>query len=177
LIKRGDIYFDNFAAIDGTMFNYPEVYNRFFQTLRDGDQFLEVGSFEGKSICYLATLVKQSGKEVKLWTVEIDPILGSKVKENIKVYDGIVSSLVGRSLFFAKYFEPRTLDIVFIDGDHEYEGVSNDIEAWLPKVKNGGIIAGHDYDTPFPGVMKAVDEAFGTKINRFYDVWIHNKDY
>lgn len=52
-----------------------------------------------------------------------------------------------------------TLDLVFIDADHEYEGVKRDIALWAPKVRTGGIIAGHDYDQPdFPGVRQAVDE-------------------
>lgn len=55
------------------------------------------------------------------------------------------------------------LDLVFIDADHSYEGVKEDIAAWLPKVKPGGWIGGHDYgnDTPkfdFSGVKRAVDQ-------------------
>ena len=54
-----------------------------------------------------------------------------------------------------------SLDFVFIDGDHSYEGNSKDIKLWLPKVKKGGFISGHDYNHPrLPGVKKAVDEAF-----------------
>jgi hypothetical protein len=49
------------------------------------------------------------------------------------------------------------LDFVFIDGDHSYEGCSRDIEAWLPKVKPGGWLMGHDY-TIRPGVKRAVDD-------------------
>jgi len=58
-----------------------------------------------------------------------------------------------------------SLDFVFLDADHSYEGVRADIAAWLPKVKSGGWIGGHDIDNPeppfdFSGVRKAVDEAF-----------------
>lgn len=56
-----------------------------------------------------------------------------------------------------------SLDFVFIDADHSYEGCKADIEAWSPKVKPGGLIAGHDYEnTAFPkfGVKRAVDEKF-----------------
>lgn len=54
-----------------------------------------------------------------------------------------------------------SLDFVFIDADHSYEGCSADIAAWLPKLKQGGVLSGHDYDnTDFPkfGVKRAVDE-------------------
>jgi len=39
----------------------------------------------------------------------------------------------------------NTLDFCYIDADHRYEAVKRDIELWLPKVKSGGIICGHDY--------------------------------
>mgnify|MGYP006279385369 CR=1 FL=1 len=62
----------------------------------------------------------------------------------------------------ARQFEAHSLDYVFIDAEHTYEGVREDILCWLPKVKKGGWIGGHDYGNhpKFPGVKKAVDEAF-----------------
>jgi hypothetical protein len=53
------------------------------------------------------------------------------------------------------------LDFVFIDADHSYEGCKADIAAWYPKIKSGGLVAGHDYsniDFPCFGVNQAVDE-------------------
>lgn len=60
----------------------------------------------------------------------------------------------------------HSLDYVFIDAEHTYEGVSSDIALWRDKVKHGGWLGGHDYDNlpNFPGVRKAVDEAFGGEI-------------
>lgn len=48
------------------------------------------------------------------------------------------------------------LDFIYIDGDHSYSGVYCDISKWYPKVKQGGIIAGHDFLTF--NVEKAVKE-------------------
>ena len=45
----------------------------------------------------------------------------------------------------AKQVEDRSLDFVYIDGNHEFEWVVADLAAWIPKVREGGIIAGHDY--------------------------------
>lgn len=42
-------------------------------------------------------------------------------------------------------FKDESLDMVYIDANHRLEFVINDISVWLPKIKNGGIIAGHDY--------------------------------
>ena len=51
------------------------------------------------------------------------------------------------------------IDMVYIDGDHAYESVKEDIELWVPWVKRNGFIAFHDYGTPHtPGVVEAVDE-------------------
>ena len=56
---------------------------------------------------------------------------------------------------------PDELDLVFIDGDHSYEAVKQDIALWAPKVRPGGIVAGHDYCYQyFPQVIRAVNESF-----------------
>jgi hypothetical protein len=56
-----------------------------------------------------------------------------------------------------------SLDLVFLDADHSYQGVREDLVAWVPKVKPGGWIGGHDYENPepkfdFSGVERAVNE-------------------
>lgn len=51
-----------------------------------------------------------------------------------------------------------SLDFVFIDADHTYEGCLRDIEAWTPKVRAGGAICGHDFNDRWPGVQRAVRE-------------------
>jgi hypothetical protein len=50
---------------------------------------------------------------------------------------------------------------VLIDGSHDYEAVAQDIALWKPHIRPGGILAGDDYSTEFPGVIRAVQEAFG----------------
>ena len=62
----------------------------------------------------------------------------------------------------AECVEDESLDFVFIDADHSYEGVSRDVKAWLPKVRPGGLMGGHDYANPSEPcgmeVKRAVDE-------------------
>lgn len=75
-------------------------------------------------------------------------------------------------------FDDESLDFVYIDGDHRYEGVKKDIELWLPKIKKGGFIGGHDYNNPpHHGVKKAVDEFFKKQPDKtFQDTsWVIQK--
>jgi len=95
---------------------------------------------------------------------------------NIAGYRKKVEVLRMPSMAGALHVEDGSQDLVFIDGDHRYEGVHNDIQAWLPKVRPGGIICGHDYGQPTPewGVKEAVDEAFGSRVvvARNYVWWV-----
>lgn len=72
-----------------------------------------------------------------------------------------MKSLDAANLFWNEYF-----DLVYIDASHFYEEVKADIIAWLPKVKKGGIIAGHDYGSgrrSHRGVTVAVNEVVGVE--------------
>jgi len=57
-------------------------------------------------------------------------------------------------------FDDEYFDWVYIDADHTYEGISNDLKLWWPKVKTGGFLAGHDYYQMGQQVQvqRAVDE-------------------
>jgi predicted O-methyltransferase YrrM len=62
-------------------------------------------------------------------------------------------------------------DAIYIDSDHHYEFTRDEIARWLPKIRKGGIIAGHDYierpEFGF-GVIRAVNEVFG-KPDKVYE--------
>jgi hypothetical protein len=78
------------------------------------------------------------------------------------------------SLEAAKIFPEKYFDLVFIDSDHFYEPLKQDIESWLPLIRKGGMLSGHDYgNRRFPGCTKAVDECFGKDNITLYDchVW------
>lgn len=73
------------------------------------------------------------------------------------------------------HFENESLDFIFIDGLHTYEQVKKDCENYYPKIKSGGLFAGHDYYT-ISEVRKAVKEfAIHHGLEKIYstdyDVW------
>lgn len=82
-----------------------------------------------------------------------------------KMFDGDKRTKILRMMVehAPERFENGSCDLVYIDADHRYESVKRDIFDWLPKVRNGGIIAGHDYKPRGggKGVFKAVNEIFG----------------
>jgi predicted O-methyltransferase YrrM len=63
------------------------------------------------------------------------------------------------------------IDFLYIDADHSYDGVTADLDAWVPHVKPGGLVVGDDYDNAiYPGVKRAWDEyesAHGLTLTRF----------
>lgn len=83
-----------------------------------------------------------------------------------------IHPLRGPSTLWAGVF-PYLADVVFIDGDHRYDAVAADIAAWLPKVRPGGVLCGHDLGV-FDGVNRAVREAFPAGVELHgRTVWVH----
>lgn len=58
----------------------------------------------------------------------------------------------------ALVYADGSIDAVFIDEHHTYESVGDAIKAWMPKVRSGGWLSGHDLNDHYPGVGKAVFE-------------------
>ena len=61
----------------------------------------------------------------------------------------------------AGLFADAVFDLVYIDADHSYLPLLEDIISWLPKIKDGGIISGHDFTPRWPDVCRVVEEVFG----------------
>lgn len=78
-----------------------------------------------------------------------------------------VTKVKGFSNLVVNGFENNFFDFVYVDADHSYESAKEDILLWLPKIKSGGAIGGHDYNGV--GVRTAVDELFGKKIKVYED--------
>ena len=155
---------------------YTEMVNKY-----DNAVFVEVGTWKGRSAAYMATEIANSEKNIKFYC--IDPWTGQTLDNDPTAYDCKESR--NNTLFehFLKNIEPvkeyltpirglsntavlkfkdNTLDFVYIDASHDYESVANDLNIWYPKLKGGGVLAGHDYIQH--GVKRAVNE-FTSKNN------------
>ena len=93
-----------------------------------------------------------------------------KYKEKYK--DRLIP-IQGYSYAVANQISNSSLDLVFIDADHSYSAVKQDILAYMPKLKEHGILSGHDID--YPGVNKAVTELIPSFDVGPNNVWIKHK--
>lgn len=85
--------------------------------------------------------------------------------------------ILGMDSVKAAEVAPDGLDLIFLDGDHSYEGVLTDIYAWSGKIRQGGWFGGHDYANNDPRfsfqVKRAVDELYNTvTLGRNFTWWV-----
>ena len=101
--------------------------------------------------------------------------LFNECKENTQELQN-VSILSMDSVGAAQMFKEMQIrpECVFIDASHEYDDVKTDIEVWLPIVKDGGILCGHDLN--WPGVRRAVEELLpGAAPVAGTSIWMYEK--
>lgn len=150
-------------------------YSKFYDWISEQPYtvFVEVGSWLGHSISYLAQKLQHKAN-AKIYAIDLfdDSYALKKHKflegkryeifqNNLKKanVEDVVIPIKSVSWDAAMLFPDQSVDFVFIDADHSYESVKKDIDAWLPKIRKNGIISGHDYGNGNPsGVKKAVDE-------------------
>ncbi|MEX0909991.1 MAG: class I SAM-dependent methyltransferase [Candidatus Paceibacterota bacterium] len=87
--------------------------------------------------------------------------MGTAHNKAIETLKGRATIIKKLSVEASKDFADESLDFVYIDANHEYKFVKEDIVAWTQKVKKGGIVAGHDYyvsKTGNDGVIRAINE-------------------
>ena len=141
-------------------------YRRLIEDLPDNSYMIELGCYKGRSLCSVADIIKR--KNIHVWVVDIFTGTECEVKE--PDYKQIFTDNITRfgildrvNIFkettnnMAKNIQDNLFDLIFIDADHRYEAVKQDLQDWLPKLKKGGTICGHDYGN-WEGVGRAVNE-------------------
>ena len=143
-------------------FNFDDIYSSEVNRIKDSAIFVEIGIFHGKSTVWMAEAIKDSNKNIDFYA--IDNNISIYLNENLEPVKNYVTILESDSVKASENFKDKSLDFVFIDGDHSYDGVINDLKAWDKKIKDGGTIAGHDYiQNPDKDTMKVWDA-----VNDFY---------
>jgi predicted O-methyltransferase YrrM len=74
---------------------------------------------------------------------------------------------------YVKYINNKSIDFIYIDGNHQYSSVKEDISIWIPKIKDGGFLSGHDYD--WPSVKKAVIDILNKEPDKTFcdNSWVY----
>lgn len=150
--------------------------------------FVEIGLWLGRSTAYLGVEIINSGKPVRWigidhfngqpeivgWRAELVSQSHAMFLENTapiaaKLQDRF-RLLVSKSVPAAEQIPDDSVDVVWLDGAHDYSGVTADIQAWWPKLKVGGFIGGDDVIKCI-GVREAVRDRFGDEAAKANEHW------
>lgn len=145
--------------------------------------YVEIGVFIGGIVCTVGQVAKNLKKKIDIYA--IDTFLCNNVSiesrrqvncyrdfyqefinniNKVNIAD-IVNTIRGDSLDVVDSFKDQSIDVLFIDGDHTFPKTRDELRKYLPKVKIGGKIIGHDFDAH--GVKLGVTEVIG--INKVQD--------
>lgn len=152
---------------------YMDLVARLFSPIHE-TRVLEVGTWLGKSTCFMAGLAKAIAKPVKIFAVDtfkgeascdfqkkvVKKSGGSilkKFKRNIKQLglEDYIVPIESESHSCLDKLPKESFHVIFIDADHSYEAIKRDLNYLWPALKDTGLFCGHDYDKD---VKKAVDE-------------------
>jgi hypothetical protein len=154
--------------------------------------FVEVGSWQGKSSAFLAVEIVNCNKKIQMdcvdswedvWMGTSGPYSEYKGQEVFDNFIKNMSTVVGllnfryirqRSVDAAAAYQDKSLDLVFIDASHDYDNVHADITCWLPKIKSGGVISGHDWN--FTEVKRAVTDLIPCVKSHGNTIWFKTVD-
>lgn len=171
------------------MFTFGHCYDEQVRRVTEPATFVEVGCWKGKSTAYLAAAIKRSGKPITLYAV--DTWLGSwnrpSLLKEVRKHGGdmfptwrenmrkagvldVVTPIREPSLQAVNHFQDGTLDFVFLDGDHSFANVVEEIRQWSPKLKTDGVLAGDDFDQE--EVARAVEQELAGRFKVLGKTWI-----
>jgi predicted O-methyltransferase YrrM len=158
-------------------FDFHALYDEQVRRARSGTVLVEVGYWLGRSLAYLGQAVRASAKALDVYGVEHGrgseehrdqvaaaggTVVGAPARNLLECgVSDVVSLIVAPSCRAVRLFTPGSVDFAFIDAGHDYQSVLSDLAAWWPRIRPGGALAGHDYSSEWPGVVKAVYSFFG----------------
>lgn len=171
----------SYKDVPGWINDAEWIYERMVNESNDGDEFLEIGTFFGQSTARMCELIRDSGKKIKFYTMdiyhEIEVALATdrhpesfknfrnahsyadlyNLTRNILTFlhlENYVEQIVCDSKYGHRLFPDEFFKMVYIDGNHQYENVLLDLTNFWPKIKKGGYIVCDDI--VYESVMDAV---------------------
>lgn len=136
-----------------------------------GGTAVEVGVWKGLSTSYIGPVCRDRG--ITLWCVDTwrgsddsfaeryakilaEEDVRAAFERNMAALRIPVRILAMPSVEAVGQFADGSCDLVFLDAAHDDAGVTADLQAWFPKVRPGGMLAGHDLCPKTPGVGRAL---------------------
>jgi len=151
----------------------PEL--RYLYRACEGKLVAELGSYIGMSSFVIAnsadhlvcidrweddwSYIEPNQRKVYEALRENVPCILHEFLNNIMPVTDKISVLRADTAKAAEHFNDNSVDVLLIDADHSYEGVSKDLALWLPKLAKGGTVLMHNYESSWPGVKAAAKEA------------------
>ena len=142
-----------------------------YRLAKDARTVVEIGSFRGKSCVLMLEGAKAHGNtDVRITCIDPhEPThFGAFKDEDHDAFEATIGAhgFTGRVNHLRMYshdaiagWDGTPIDVLWVDGDHSYEGAKTDFVDWAPFVRPGGVIAAHDaYRERFPGVLEAWNE-------------------
>lgn len=163
------------------------TYRELVSNIPDGGTMLELGTWKGRSLCSVADLIikknievfavdtfkgtesegdaHKEAKEIDLRQTFIDNIIRFNIGSRVTTIQGFTDDVVDK-------FKEKQFDLIFIDADHMEEAVRRDITNYRPKLKESGILAGHDW---LWGGIRAAISSLGLSPTTFGNMWYVGK--
>lgn len=175
-------------------FDFQDLYSETILNLPNYGVFVEVGILLGKSAAFALIEATKRFRWDGLQFHFIDNCVAVPNQYNVILQNLMpvyqvphlhFNLIPMQSVNASELFLDNSIDFCFIDAGHGYYEVGGDIRAWLPKVKPGGVLAGHDYSPDYmengsyiyrDSVIKAVDDYFGKEnIEIWNQSWVYRK--
>jgi hypothetical protein len=141
----------------------------YIKNFKGAEKIAEIGVLRGLFSKHLEALNPKELHLIDTWKVWDEEFFDDYKNYNQlywdRMYNNVLSKFSSNDLVkihrlsseeAVKNFPDNYFDLIYIDANHSYSFVKQDIELWLPKIKKGGILSGHDYDSD--GVSQAVNE-------------------
>ena len=161
---------DNISQITG-LINLIEYV---FDTDPNSPNWVEVGTLCGESASIMLGFSKIKKLDcIDSWTIcpgYVDSATPGDFRSAKNIFFARLSQHINTkrcvpyhfdSISASKLYVDNSINVVYVDADHNYDFVLSDLETWFPKVKPGGFLCGHDYHVisdAWPDVKRAVDD-------------------